>query len=333
MNNSDERGLMRPTVEWMTRMYNEMNRALFGGRLRECEFCVRDLGRTLGRFQMTGESLGYYKDDRSLFFKNPSGICFYINRNNFAKLCKPLITLNDAYTAPEEQFLTTLVHEMCHYYTYMEGTVPTSAHGEEFKAIARSVNYRSKGRFKITTKASVERMMNYKLDDNVQARLQAKAAKRKETEFAKLYTVLMFGENVIGLVTTTSQKLVRTHLLNNAISKRFKEIIHVTDPEFLKKCIEHGFTRNFKSPHYYYNVTNTDFAQNGKDYKHTVLYKEEETMKESMNLERIIDRMVRRSIQEELKKGKRGKRDGGICFISPDMNLSLESPIENERRS
>lgn len=114
-------GKMRVTIEWMRENYNRLNKELFDGALGGCYFSDNINGvRMLGAFQITGEDIRYNSVERKLFFES-RWERIYINANNFFNTCAPLISMNNKYTASEDSLLNTLVHEMCHYYTYMYG--------------------------------------------------------------------------------------------------------------------------------------------------------------------------------------------------------------------
>ena len=170
------------TTEWMADRYEKANRELFGGVLGECYFEAQPTRPSnLGNFRMNvnpGE-LAYAKIDRRMFKKghNYDPLAWggyegkiYINRDNFFKYCNPTIRMNTMYTGTEASLYNTLVHEMCHYYTYMDGRVPAQAHGREFRDIAMIVSDRSNGAFTIQRLASAEEMEGYQLDDDVKVR-------------------------------------------------------------------------------------------------------------------------------------------------------------------
>lgn len=162
------------TVEWMSAMYDQMNKELFGGMLGGCTFNVFTTGRgsqggTLGWFKVKGSGVKVERSSRRMFIYTAYGK-EYINENNFVNFCKPQIELNGNYTATEEGFLATLVHEMCHYYTYMRGICPKQGHGPEFYSIGRTVSARSNGRFTIQRLATAEEMKEWELSPEMQAK-------------------------------------------------------------------------------------------------------------------------------------------------------------------
>jgi hypothetical protein len=151
----------KPTREWMAAKYAEMNEQLFNGSLGNCSFDIFTTGRgsqggTLGWFKIKGSRILIERRSRRMYKDGWDRI--YINRSNFADLCYPTIELNGNYTGTEYGFLATLVHEMCHYYTYMNGYAPKQGHGPEFKEIGYIVSSRSNGLFTIQRLATAEEM-------------------------------------------------------------------------------------------------------------------------------------------------------------------------------
>lgn len=324
METNKDKVLMCPTVEWMRKKYDEMNNELFNGELGECDFDVRRdkefaSGETLGTFRMTKKGCHYYKKERRLFIYDYWGDEIYVDRGCFYETANPLISLNGNYTATEESLLHVLVHEMCHYYNYMWGYIPKQAHGKEFREIASVVSSMSSGRFTVTRIASAEVMQGFAPNADLQAKIDRKSA--------SLCGVLVFTKKGEIELTTTTSKRVIDEIVSYNSGPWNNEVILVSDPEFAKKCAEIRKNRNFRT-YRFYNVTDCDFCQNAKQYKHTVLYKNEEDMKESKNITEIIDRIVKRTIKEELEGRNKRKHENKIMSITPDMNLGLESPCE-----
>lgn len=138
--NENQIGNFRPNEEWMAQKYDEMNQKLFDGKLGKCHFGIFTSGKgsqgnTLGYFTMDRRGL-MMMGDGSMFVSTPgSTISLYagtswnsphkwINYENFYDECNPTIKLNGNYSGNEENFLMTLVHEMCHYFNYMTGKAP-----------------------------------------------------------------------------------------------------------------------------------------------------------------------------------------------------------------
>lgn len=210
LNEMNDSVKMRATTEWMAAKYAEMNDLLFGGELGECDFNIFTTGRgsqggVLGWFKIKGSRIKANRYDRRLFQQDWYGDKTYVTRKNFYTLCRPMIELNGHYSATEDSLLATLVHEMCHYYTYMYGYCPKQGHGPEFRSIAATVSSRSNGVFTVQRVASAEEMKGYELDADMQAKKDARIANKK----SKMIVVLVFKKDgKVELTITTSRMVV-----------------------------------------------------------------------------------------------------------------------------
>ena len=202
--NSDEK--FTPTVDWIAEKYFELNEWLFNNKLGNCLFEVYTSGkgmeRSLGHFRFTGTNIKYDKRTRQMYYAN-YGYKENIDADNFVYYTKPMIGLNGNYKRTEHMWLNTLVHEMCHYYTYMNGRVPVQAHGTEFRHIGSIVGIRSNGVFDIKRLCDAENVGE--LDGEIAARRQARDEKKK-SKMTALFIFMRNGET--RLVTTTKQSLV-----------------------------------------------------------------------------------------------------------------------------
>lgn len=258
----------RPTPEWMAEKYDEMNSLLFGGKLMDCDFGIFTTGRgseggVLGWFKITGRNIKGRRSTRRLF-KQYGWDTIDINRSNFVELCKPRIELNGNYSGKEESFLTTLVHEMCHYYTYMNGYMPAQAHGREFKMACAMVQSESGGRFTIQRVATSEQMSGLELSDE----MKEKRKKRLESKKSKT-TVLIYWDRDgrTKLVTTTDKRLV-DYIKSNGYSK----LIVSTDPNLFEMLYNLRYRNNMRlggtrSPSWrYWDVTGKDWLNELNKY-------------------------------------------------------------------
>lgn len=198
-----------PTVQWMATKYIEMNEKLFDGELGECNFKVFTTGRgsqggTLGWFKITGRNILVNRYSRRMYLNGWDKT--FINRSNFVELCKPQIELNGNYSGTELGFTTTLVHEMCHYYTYMNGYCPKQGHGAEFKSIGSYVSNMSNGMFTIQRLASAEQMTQLELNDE----MKAKKAKRLNNKKLNAIALIIYKKNgQVRLILTKSENLIQ----------------------------------------------------------------------------------------------------------------------------
>jgi hypothetical protein len=153
----------RPTVEWMSERYDEANKKLFGGTLGKCDFKIFTTGRgsrggTNGWFSFSAKGISVdwnyqlYSSGRS------------INKFNFYETAKPTISLNGNKRGSEWAFMVTLVHEMCHYYTYQNGIKPKRGHGREFTKIAKTITELTDGQIPITSYTTEDRSKHFIYD-------------------------------------------------------------------------------------------------------------------------------------------------------------------------
>lgn len=200
---------IKPTSEWMTKWYDIMNQRLFNGELGAC--ILRPFttgkgsnGRTLGWFKITASNIKVDRSTRRIF-KSDYYSRQYVDKSSFPSICKPCIELNANYSAPEDSWLNTLVHEMCHYYTYMYGYAPKQGHGPEFREIGAIVSSKSNGLITIQRLASAEEMTHFDLDANIKQKNQERLDRKKSN--LNVYVIILDNKQV-RLVTTTSMKLV-----------------------------------------------------------------------------------------------------------------------------
>lgn len=259
------------TPEWMSKTYNEMNEKLFNGVLGACKFDVFTTGRgmnggTLGWFKIGRNGLKYRKSTRRMFVYDSWGDEIWVNRDNFVSICNPTIELNGNYKWTEKAALSTMVHEMCHYYCEMNGYVPKQAHGVEFREIAQYVSNKSDGFFTVQRLASAEQMNEMELNSDIKARVD----QRKENKINKIIPMLVFNKNgVIELINCNNDTLV-DYILNRAKDKS-KLIITVNDIEFKKFLFSNGYGKAMTT-YRYWDVTNTNWINNINQYKLNVLY-------------------------------------------------------------
>lgn len=238
-----------PTTEWMAKKYQEMNQWLFGGKLMDCNFEVFTRGAgmeggVLGWFCMEGENLKVNENSGRLYREIDKYNIVNASRDNFVELCKPKIKLNGNYSGTEHAFLEVLVHEMCHYYNYMDGFSPIQAHGKEFRQIAAIVSTRSDGMFTIQRLASAEQMNEMVLNDEMKARRAKRAISKKRRLENKKNTIsaLLFFQNngEIGLITTTSQDLINEVIKYH--KPRGEKVLVSNDPKIIRYLFARGYT-------------------------------------------------------------------------------------------
>ena len=258
----------KPTVEWMARKYDEMNNWLFNGQLGKCDFDVfttglGSQGSVLGWFKITGDNIYIDRGSRRMYVGSYfSTARTYIDRYNFVRICCPKIELNGNYSGLEKAFLATLVHEMCHYYTYMYGYAPKQGHGREFKDIGAIVSSRSEGMFTIQRLASAEDMSNLDLSDE----MKAKNEKRLENKKSNIVAIFDFRTNGQVCLTTTSNKPLIEMIVGNYDSIATNKVIVSNDKKLIDFLFSKGYTKNLRTWRYWY-VENKDWLNTLGDYE------------------------------------------------------------------
>ena len=240
----------KPTVEWMTAKYAEMNDQLFGGQLGECSFAIFTSGRgseggVLGWFKITGRNIRIRRYNRRMF-KYAGWDEINIDRKNFVQLCQPQIELNGNYSGTEHGFLATLVHEMCHYYTYMNGYAPKQGHGREFKDIGYLVSSRSNGLFTVQRLASAEQMSEMELNDEMKAKREKRLANKKSSVTA---VIVFTQEGKIKLTMTSNQDVIRR--IDMVESGYGEKVVKTNDANIIEYLFNKGYRKNMRTWRYW----------------------------------------------------------------------------------
>ena len=319
ISNSDEK--FTPTVDWITEKYFELNEWLFKGKLGNCLFEVYTSGkgmeRSLGHFRFTGNGVKYNKRTRRMYWVDPvyhNSLEVHINAANFVKYTKPMIGLNGNYKRTEHMWLNTLVHEMCHYYTYMNGQVPVQAHGTEFRQIGQIVGIRSNGVFDIKRLCDAENIGE--LDGEIAAKRQARDDKKKNNMTA----LLVFRTNGdIQLITTTSQGVIQQVVDDNnkLICKR---VVSTNDINYIEYLWSLGYKHNMRT-YRYWPVQGENLVDEIKNYDFTVL--KGEPMNETYQFTNEDIKLMVEMVLDRIK----GK-ENDLVDITPDMILSDDSGLE-----
>lgn len=325
-NGSSEERTFKPTTEWMKEKYDQINQECFGGELGECEFSLfttgkGSQGKWLGYFSIGNKNIRYRRSDRHMYVQGHYGYYSwedeqYINKENFVRLCHPLISINTNYSGTEFAFELTLVHEMCHYYNYMRGYVPGRAHGREFLAAARLVERNSGGRYTVEKCATAEEMSNKELDPEIKYRNE----KRKSSRLSKVTIVTAFvDDGTIRMYPTTlnidSIREKVDWILNNHFKTRYEKIYVSTDNSLAQDLCSTRFRTVIGLFSRYYDITG----------KQDVIDKIENSPHETYTKinESIISRIISKFLNEEF-----GFEDDDIVKIPSGMNLGIMVPDE-----
>lgn len=332
ISNSEEK--FKPTVEWMAQKYNEINAWLFYGKLGSCDFEIYTSGyKTLGHFRLGNRYLKMKKDSHRIYVNTSMyGVSYtYVNNTDFDKICKPIIGLNGNYKGTEKALVSTLVHEMCHYYTYMDGYVPKQAHGTEFRHIAKIVAIRSGGMFSVQRLAQAEEMKDYQLDSDI----AAKAAKRKANQIRLLNAVFGFmPDGSVKLLTSTHLKVLQQAV--KYFEQAADKVIVSKDPDLINILYAKGYQTNVRTLSFY-NFDEKDIANSlEKNYNVTVIDRKSNDM-DTVNTnttspvkinEEDIRHMVREALLQTIKGEDEASDDGNSINITPDMDLGRGTPMD-----
>ena len=237
-----------PSVDWLKEHYTLLNSTLFNGRLGDCDFEVKNLPpKTLGRFSLQNNYVKANSRTRRMFITRGFEDIF-INPKNFAEICQPLIEINALFIGSKKSWLSTLLHEMCHYYVEMQGFYPKQGHGPEFQNIAAIVSSKSNNLFPVQRIASAEQMSEFQLDSTVQKKRQQRTLNKKnKTNF--IFIELSSGE--IKLVTTSQWGLINLWIIKAQNQNNIKRIIICTDPEICSELFDAGYRKDFRTLKYY----------------------------------------------------------------------------------
>lgn len=237
---------MKPDLDWIQQKYDEFNRRYFDGVLNSCDLECRPCGsKFLGYFTIQGENIKYEKSTRRMFWSDYDNSRVYVDYDLFVSICAPLIVLNTNYDAPESSWENTLIHEMCHYYTYMDGYVPKQGHGREFKDIARQLYDKTNGEIVITTYDATGGFVQ------TNQQILQTAEKRKTNRIS----------NTFATLTITSAKELSLRMFTENTLKTFlrfckDEVIYCSNPDLIERLFEVGYNRIMRKLTIYWNITN-----------------------------------------------------------------------------
>ena len=276
---------IKPTTEWMTKWYDIMNKRLFNGELGAC--ILRPFttgkgsnGRTLGWFKITASNIKVDRSTRRIF-KSDYYSRQYVDRSSFPSICKPCIELNANYSAPEDSWLNTLVHEMCHYYTYMYGYAPKQGHGPEFREIGAIVSSKSNGLITIQRLASAEEMTHFDLDADIKQKNQERLDRKKSNLNV---CVIILDNKQVRLVTTTSMKLVDeiANLHNTKNDTLYFGCSHETG--LVELLYSKGYRSSMRT-YRYWDISNASWLNILPEYQWIKVIGKCATMEEALGLE------------------------------------------------
>ena len=242
----------KPNIQWMAEKYNEMNEKLFNGELGACDFDIFTKGRgsqggVLGWFKITGRNLKVDRHTRRMYQYYDGWDKTFVNKGNFVEICKPRIELNGNYSGTETGFLATLVHEMCHYYTYMSGYCPKQGHGREFRQIGQIVSARSNGLFTIQRLASAEQMSQLELNDEMKMKREKRLNNKKASVTAIIVTT---KEGKVKLTITSNKNLINL-ITTSEKYERNENVVTTNDSDIIDYLFNKGYRKNMRTWRYW----------------------------------------------------------------------------------
>ena len=295
------------TTSWIAQKYDEMNQSLFNGELGECSFGIFTAGRgseggVLGHFQMTRKGLYYSKSTRYLFVYGTFNDRIYVNKENFANLTHPRIELNGNYKWSEKAALSTLVHEMCHYYCNMWGRRPTQSHGYEFRSIAQRVSAKSKGIFTVERVARAEQMDEMELNSTMQAKKDKRTAAKIK---GATPMIIWMKDGEVRLVKPMSDALTNEIL---ADCKKRAKLVKTGGEDLSEFLFNLGYKSRMKA-YRYWNVTGKPWLKELDRFNLQTMFSSDENL-----LEEMVREVIRR-LREP---------DDDAVEIDPNANLGLD---------
>lgn len=154
-----------PTVEWMKMKYDEYNALCFGNKLPKCVLKIGPLsGFLMGSFVLASRksvlrsTIMYDAESRKegkwgVYHDSKKDRYIPITNSNIYTIFRPTIVLSTKFSSSEDVFENTLVHEMCHYFQFINNgdiNVDNEYHGNDFDEIAEMIYRKTNGKLKIT---------------------------------------------------------------------------------------------------------------------------------------------------------------------------------------
>lgn len=132
---------MRPTKEYIERVFHQLNEQCFGGELPMLPIVISSGARRLG-------ALSYERKRKLMGYRN----------ENFR------MTISTRYDFAEELIRDTICHEMIHYYIAWKGIKDTSSHGRVFRQMMDEINRRFGFHLSVTHRMTDDEVMSARRD-------------------------------------------------------------------------------------------------------------------------------------------------------------------------
>jgi len=245
-----------PTVEWMSEKFDEMNEKLFNDVLGSCTFRIFTKGKgmngnVLGWFKCGGKNVRVVNSNRKIYTV-VNGSITYINKNNFTKLYKPIIELNGNYIWTEKAALSTLVHEMCHYYVDMQGYHPKRCHGKDFMNIAKIVSEKAPELFTVQRLASAEQMSEMDLKPEFKIKRENRLINKISNSVP---TFIFYNTGTVKYINCNKMSLVNDIVSIEKHNKKINKIV-ISEDNALKSTLRNlGYTHTMTKYGRYWNVS------------------------------------------------------------------------------
>ena len=299
------------TTEWMEEKYNLFNKTLFNNALGGCRMSIFTQGNgksyTLGHFGFGNKNGRIERSTRRLFV-NRAYYKEYAERYNIVDLLDPYIELNGNYQWTEPVAENTLVHEMCHYYTYKDGYAPIQGHGREFKEIASIVAQRSNGEFTIQRFATAEEMSQIQLDDN----LQKQKEKRIDNKMQRCYVLFLYYLNgevmMLNMMNfNAAESLLDRYLYYTYSSSKVLKILGSDDMELKSLIFSKGYTGVSRTGRGWYihnkpilnEIMNGHFKMTPLYHKDGIKYNDDEQISMSANTPQSVSNPIDADVKNE----------------------------------
>ena len=239
------------TNSWMDSWFDRLNQELFSGVLQKCDLSVfssgKGSGNALGWFSINNKNIRIERGSRRMydtshFFGLSERI--YVDSENFVQMCQPSIQVSGNYTGNEFVFLNTLIHEMCHYYTYYNGYAPKQPHGVEFRRVAAMIARKTNNLISIQRLSTADEMSQIAFTDEFKKSKKAEFEHRRK----RILGVLVFRINGnIDLTLTSNEALINSIVKVRMSARDTIKIYEIDDPNFVYEMFIKGFRKNMRS--------------------------------------------------------------------------------------
>lgn len=245
--------IIEVTSAWMRENYIRLNKELFGGTLGPCSFYLfrhgegSKRGNVFGWFRLEPkwefETVGLRFDDGHtgwgvVKLKQNDQVLQWdpiTRRNIFHYYTTPYIELSALHKWTEKAALSTLVHEMCHYYVEVVQCIYDKPHGKAFQEAARMVERNSGGLYsyeRIMTSEEVSELGKSDLKVKQDAAVASKGIHVIVVEYMEPRDgIYPYGYNIPTPKNYQTQKALVIGRIGKHVKRAFDLV--TTDPEIV----------------------------------------------------------------------------------------------------